>query len=158
MTDEPLATLEASPIRRLFGLTVMFALGGMLVYLGLTLPADLLGRAFLIVLGGFALWGAELMRRATNSTVELRKTGLFDGDGTEIAPLDQILRIDRGVFAFKPSTGFIVTLQSSGRRSWRPGLWWRVGRRVGIGGVTAAHQAKAMAEILSALMSERDNT
>ena len=35
-------------------------------------------------------------------------------------------------------------------RRWEPGLWWRIGRRIGVGGVTPASQSKVMADLISA--------
>jgi len=67
-----------------------------------------------------------------------------------------IERVDRGVFAFKPSNGFLVRTREPSARAWRPGLWWRFGRRIGVGGVTSANQTKAMSEILAAMLAERD--
>lgn len=156
MSDNILSIVEASAPRRLFGLSTLLVMGALLVYLGLTLPADLLGRLFLLALGGFTLWAAEGMRRSTASAVELREDGIYDSDGTLIAALSNIKSLDRGVFAFKPSSGFILRLSDPMPRVWRPGLWWRFGRRVGIGGVTAAHQSKAMSEIVSALIYKED--
>jgi hypothetical protein len=40
-------------------------------------------------------------------------------------------------------------------RSWHPGLWWRLGQRIGIGGVTPGSQSKSMAEILSIMIAQR---
>ena len=97
------------------------------------------------------------MRRATSSSIELRRDGLYDQDGTLIARIDNIKRMDRGILAFKPSNGFILLLTEPMPRAWRPGLWWRFGRRVGVGGVTSAGMTKGMSEILSTLMpSEAD--
>lgn len=156
MSEKILSQIEASAPRRVFGIATLLTMGALLIYLGLTLPADLLGRVFLLAVGGVALWASDGMRRATNSVVELREDGIYDGDGTLIAALSNIKSLDRGVFAFKPSTGFILRLTDPMPRVWRPGLWWRYGRRVGVGGVTAAHQAKAMAEIISALIHKED--
>lgn len=156
MSEKILSIVVASIPRRLFGLVTLTAMGGLLIYLGLTLPADLLGRVFLLAMGGVALWAAEGMRRATASIIELREDGLYDSDGTLIAELSNIKSLDRGVLAFKPSSGFILRLADPMPRVWRPGLWWRFGRRVGIGGVTAAHQAKAMSEIIAALIYKDD--
>ena len=49
----------------------------------------------------------------------------------------------------------MLKTRTPGPRVWRPGIWWRIGRRVGIGGVMPGHQTKAMAEILAALQAER---
>ncbi len=42
------------------------------------------------------------------------------------------------------------------RDEWRPGLWWRVGRRIGVGGMTPASQTKFMSEIIAAMIAQRD--
>jgi len=156
MEDEVLATVQASAPRRLFGLVTMLLLGAMLIYLGLTIGADAIGTAFLLVLGAACLWATERLRRATASAIELRRDGIYDREGTLIAAIDQIDRMDRGTFAFKPSNGFILKLSTLQERAWRPGLWWRIGRRVGVGGVTAAPQTKAMSEIIAAMIHKRE--
>jgi hypothetical protein len=47
----------------------------------------------------------------------------------------------------------MLRLSDKAPRAWYPGLWWRMGRRVGIGGVTSAAQTKAMAEIIAAMIA-----
>ena len=39
-----------------------------------------------------------------------------------------------------------------------PGLWWRIGRRIGVGGVTPASQSKVMADLITARLIERDQS
>lgn len=153
MTSNTLSTIEVSAPRRFFGLAVLVTAGVLLLYLGFTLSAQFLGKLFLIALGAVFLWAAEGMRRATASSIELREDGLYDSDGMLIAAIADIDSLDRGAFAFKPSSGFILRLSKPMPRVWRPGLWWRFGRRVGVGGVTAAHQGKSTAEIISTLIS-----
>lgn len=153
MSEEVLVTVEASLGRRSMGIGTLLLLGAMLLYLGLTLPADLMGKIFLIVFGALSIWGADAMRRATSSSIELRRDGLYDQDGTLIAPVDKIKQMDRGMLAFKPSNGFILVMSEPMPRAWRPGLWWRFGRRVGVGGVTSAGMTKGMSEILSTLIT-----
>ena len=78
--------------------------------------------------------------------------------GEEIAALDDIAAIRRGMFDLKPSNGFTVHLKKPRSRRWQPGLWWAFGRRVGIGGVTPGSEAKSMAQIIEALLVERGQT
>jgi hypothetical protein len=40
--------------------------------------------------------------------------------------------------------------------AWVPGLWWRIGKRVGVGGVTPSQPARYMAEVMSAMILERE--
>ncbi len=63
-------------------------------------------------------------------------------------------RVERGVFAFKPANGVVVSLRRRGSLRWVPGLWWRTGARVGIGGMTPKGQTKAFADLLQHLIAE----
>ena len=156
MNDEILAIVEATPIRRWLGVSMMAGLGGIVIYIALVSPPDLGWQLFLLVVGVLALWMADRMRRATEHRIELTQGGLRTGEGQVIAEVDNIERVDRGMFVFKPSNGFLVRLIRPEPRIWRPGLWWCSGRRIGVGGVTSAGQTKAMSEILSAMLAERD--
>ncbi|WP_370400840.1 hypothetical protein [Sulfitobacter sp. JB4-11] len=157
--NEVLATVRASAGRRLLGLVSLAVLGFLLIYIAFVRPPELIWQMFLIGVGAAALWMADAMRRATASRVELTPKGLRDGDGTVIAAIDDIEGMDRGFFAFKPSNGFLLKLRAgTGEgRMWRPGLWWRMGRRIGIGGMTPGNQTKFMSDILAAMMAERES-
>ena len=159
MTDEVLATISASAPRRILGVGMMAILGALLLYVALTTPpVSFLWQMFLLVLGVGALFQAEKTRRATERVIELTSAGLRDSTGEVIAPIEQIVRIDRGTFAIKPSNGFLVRLKTPRARRWLPGLWWAMGRRVGIGGVTPGSQTKFMAQMIEAMLAERDQT
>jgi hypothetical protein len=154
--DEVLAVARASAGRRILGLTSLAGLGVLLIYVAFASPPTLLWQVFLIGIGAGAIWVADAMRRATASWVELTQTGLRDADGTVIAHLADIEGLDRGFFAFKPSNGFLMKIRTKSSNHWRPGLWWRLGRRIGIGGMTPGNQTKYMAEALAVLMAKRD--
>lgn len=157
MDNEILTTVRASALRRWFGVAVMGILGVMLVYIALVLPPkSFLWQAFLLMFGVAALVLADSTRRATGRVVELTRDGLRDSTGEMIAPLAEIAGLESGTFAMKPSNGFLVRLKTTRSRRWLPGLWWAVGRRVGIGGVTPGSQTKVMAQMLRALIAERD--
>ena len=154
--QEVLATARASKGRRFLGLASLSLLGFLLLYIAIARSPDLVWQLFLILIAAAALWCADAMRRGTSTAVELTKTELRDTDGTLIAKVADIQSMDRGFFAFKPSNGFLIKTKTGDARVWRPGLWWRVGRRIGIGGMTPGHQTKFMSEILAALMAQRD--
>jgi len=156
MSDsEIIATVMPSPVRRYAGLLMLTVLGGLLVYVALaTPPASILWRAFLLGLGGLVLWLAEKMRRATMVGVVLTAEGLLTTDGQLLVPVEQMVGVVRGSFSLKPSNGFSVLTKDRQARGWAPGLWWRFGKRVGVGGVTAASQAKFMSEVLAAMLAE----
>lgn len=152
---EVLASITASPMRRLLGMLTLMILGGVLVYVALTTSPALHWRLFLLVLGGLVLWLAEATRRATENSIELTLEGMRSSNGEIIAPLSNIAMIRRGMFDLKPSNGFTVVLKEPRMRRWQPGLWWAYGRRVGVGGVTPGSEAKALAQIIEALLVER---
>jgi len=154
--NEIIATISASQPRRAFALLVLLFLGLLLLYMAFARPPDALGwQALLLLLGGGALWLAERLRQATRLSLLLTRDALRDSEGRVLVRVAEIKTVDRGFLAFKPSNGFMVTSTVADGRAWAPGLWWRIGRRIGIGGVTSAGQSKAMAEILTALMAQR---
>jgi hypothetical protein len=157
MNDEILAVLEPSPVRRWFAVAVMLVLGGLLFWLAMARPPESLPLRFLLlVLGAGALVMAELIRRATETRIELTDEGMRDGNGRVICAFDNIAGVDKGAFAFKPSNGFLVRLKRADTYAWEPGLWWRMGRRIGVGGVTPAAQAKLMAERIQIRLSGQE--
>lgn len=153
MSDD-LAILRVSALRRWAGLVVVFGLGALLLYVAMARPPAALGwRVFLLGLGVITLMLGEGMRRATALSLHLSAEALTDSAGRVLARIDEIRGIERGMFALKPSNGFTIKLKAPGPRAWAPGVWWRLGRRLGVGGVTSAAEAKAMAEVLTALLA-----
>ncbi|PUB18777.1 hypothetical protein [Yoonia sediminilitoris] len=143
------ARVAASTTRRLLGYSVLLFLGALLVYLPLSQPSSVLWTIFMVGLGALVFWLAERMRAGTRVALELTETELRESTGRVLARLDEIASVDRGAFSHKPSNGFTLILKSKKPRAWAPGLWWRLGRRVGVGGVTSAGEAKFMAEQIS---------
>lgn len=156
--QEVLATIRASGPRRVFGIGTMALLGGLLIYLALATSPALPWQVFLLVIGVLALWLAESTRRATENTIQLTREGMVTDSGEEILRLENIAAVKRGMFDLKPSNGFTVILKSARTRRWQPGLWWAMGRRVGIGGVTPGSEAKSMAQIIEAMMVEKSGS
>lgn len=152
-----LATISPRPGRRWLGIALQAVLGGLLVAVALGLrDAPLLGRALVLGFGVLTLFGAVRLFHATALHLELTETELRDSSGRVLAHVDNVVGIDRGAFAFKPSNGFLIRLAQPDTRTWAPGVWWRVGKFVGVGGVTPAGEAKAVAEILSMLVAKRN--
>jgi len=155
--SEPLATLRASAPRRMMGVGTLVALGGLLFYLVLTeTPQEFAYIAFMLVIGGAALWYAYRMWHATEAELYLTEEALIDSNGTIICRMEDVQSIDRGMFAFKPSTGFLIRLKLKYPRGTQPGIWWRVGTRIGVGGVTSPAAGKLMADVMSAMVANRD--
>jgi hypothetical protein len=156
--DRVLVRLHPSAPRRVVGAGMLVALGGLLIWIAVRHPpADLIWLAFLLVVGAGTLWMAARLWQATSLGLELTTTELREagGGGRVLARFDDILSVDRGPFAVKPTAGFALHLRSAGPRTWVPGLWWRVGRRVGVGGVTHRHEARLMAEIIAERLKAR---
>lgn len=153
--DEELARIEVSQARRWLGVGMLYFLGAMLLYIAFATPPDPAWLVFLLVMGAGSLALGEMMRRATEGVLILTEAGLFDGSGDCLAPFDDIRNVERGFLAFKPSNGFLVTTATKGPRRWHPGLYWRLGRRIGVGGVTSAAQTRIMADIIAARLAQR---
>ena len=155
MSDSMIAQLKCSPVRRGLALFVMMLLGFLLLYLVITTDGALFQKVFLVIMVSIILWMARAMQLGTKGYIELRATGLFFEDGRILAAIDDIIRVERGAFAFKPSNGFVVSLKQRTERAWVPGLYWKFGSRIGIGGVTVPSDAKFMADTLAALIAKR---
>lgn len=155
MSSEILAVVEATPVRRVMGAGMLAVMGALLLYLAMNTAPALGGLAILMITGTGALWLAVRLWQATQDRVELTEEVLRTGSGRVIARVADIESVDRGFFAFKPSNGFVLRLNTKAGRAWCPGLWWRTGRRVGIGGVTPGAQGKGMADLLSGMIAMR---
>lgn len=140
------ATVQVSPVRRLMAYGMQFFLGALLIYTTLSFPPSVPWMIFMLGLGVVMLFQAERLRRATTMMIYLTETDLRDSSGTILASIDDVHSVERGAFALKPAHGFTLVMKTKKPRAWAPGLWWRLGRRVGVGGVTNSGQAKFMAE------------
>lgn len=153
--EPPTFVLTASMPRRVFGTAMLGGLGLLLVWMALATNPAFPWRVALVAVGAGALWLARGLWLSTAGHVVLTGEGLVDQDGRVLAAMDDIAEVDRSAFAFKPSNGLLVKLKGRAVPGWAPGLWWRYGRRLGIGGVTASGDGRAMADLLKALMVER---
>lgn len=157
MDDEQvLAAVGASVSRRGVAVLLLAGSGVAVIYGTLTTPPALVWQAILIGTGGLAVWMAARMWQATAARIELTATELRGSDGVRIALLSEIASLDRGLLSARPSNGFLIRLNAPAPAAWRPGLWWRMGRRVGVGGVTPGAEARIMADMLARLLAGRD--
>lgn len=155
-SPQTLARLDISTGLRTTATVVLGLIGGALI-----------ARAFgggawsteqiLSVLGALLAFAA--MRRIharTPAGIVLTSDALWDTDGVLIARLEDIASVNRGRFAFKPPNGFTLRLHAPARALWAPGIYWRYGRTLGIGGMTPLHPAKAMATAIEAALAARE--
>lgn len=150
------ATVHASQGRRFFGYGVLFSLGALVIYTTLSHPPAAHWMIFMLVFGVSMLWLAEKLRRASLLVIVLTEDELRDSSGTVLAKLSDVVSVQRGAFALKPSNGFTLVLKHKSPRAWAPGIWWRMGHRVGVGGVTAAGQSRFMAEQVALRLISRE--
>lgn len=154
---EVLTTLKASAPRRAMGVGTLVILGLLMIYLVIVeTPQEMAYVGFMLVVGGAALYGARRMWNATDVELILTEEAILSSNGDLICTIAQIEKVDRGMFAFKPSNGFLIKLKEPLPRGWVPGMWWRLGSRIGIGGVTAPGHGKIMADALAAVVAKRD--
>ena len=147
--------LQAAPARRAMAVGVLYGFGGVALYSALSDTPGLAWSAALLTLGLCGMAAGETLRRATRHALRLDETGLVDSTGVVLARWEDIIGVERGSFSLKPSNGFTLRLARAGARAWKPGMWWRFGHRLGVGGVTSAAAAKAMAEAIEMRLGDR---
>jgi hypothetical protein len=153
--DDVLMTLQVAIVRRFAGVLSAGLLGLLFIYLGFTFAGPFVAKIGLMLAGGGCFAISITMYGITRHDIELTQNEIRETSGKIVARLDDIASVDRGAFAFKPTNGFVIVLKERAPRIWRAGLWWRYGKRIGIGGITNVGQNKAMAEKLAALIEQR---
>lgn len=135
----------------------MGVLGFLLVWLGFRAgDGGLTVQALLVGLGVLVLSRLPQLRRSASKSIILTETRLIDSEDAVICEIGDIASVERGTFAFRPTNGFMIRIKTSSPFAWHPGMWWRIGKRLGVGGILNASQTKLMADMLSAQM-HRDN-
>ena len=151
--------LRPAPTRRVFDMSVLGGLGLLLACLCVS-DVETAGRSsafwrgvwVALALACFVL--AIVLYQATAQTLALTHQDLREGRGRVLARIDQIAYLERRRFALKPSNGFTLVLHKAAPFGWAPGVWWRLGTRLGVGGVISAAQAKALADTIDMLLRE----
>lgn len=154
--DRVLVSIHPSQPRRWIGIASLVLLGVLMIYVAASGQPELIWQLVFFAFGLFAIWGAHAMWRATGQRLDLTRTELRTEQGVVLARVDNIRSVERGPFAFKPSNGFLVRLHKPDSFAWAPGLWWRRGTFLGVGGVVPGGQARATAEILKAILQGED--
>lgn len=150
-----ISAVTPAPLQRGVGLLFVLLIGAFFLWSGL-FGGDEGRRPVLLLPAAIAFWFSWRLGRATALGLELTEDELRDTDGRVLVRVAQILAVDRGTFAFKPSGGFVLKLADAPGTAWQPGLWWRFGKRLGVGGVTARVQARHMADAIAVLLVDRD--
>lgn len=149
-----LALMRPSLPRRVIGTGLLAGLG--LFFLAVATRGLSGAPVLMVVLIGFAgliLWLAVRLWQGTTIGLELTETEFRDTTGQVIVTIDQIRSVERGALALKPAGGFTIVTKTKGPRTWVPGLWWRAGNRIGVGGVTHRHEARFVAELMADIVA-----
>jgi len=150
VTDEVLATIRPTLLRRGFAVGLLAFLGVVLVYLGFAGEgAGPVLRIVFVLMGAGSLVLSQHVWKVTDVLLILTETKLADSEGRVLCTTEEIVAMQRSAFEFKPSNGFAVKLTHKAERAWVPGIWWRYGRRLGVGGVVSKQEAKLMADIMA---------
>jgi hypothetical protein len=153
---EILAILRPAPARRVALVVVTGLMGGMLILVGLDAPSGGLALRGAFLFGGVgAFWAGWRVWQATAVDLVLTTQDLRQSDGRVICTLADIEKVERGLAALRPATGFALQLRRAQSFGWVPGLWWRRGTRVGVGGMTTRASSKALAEVIEAELRDR---
>ncbi len=148
--------LRPSLARRIIAAAIVALFGVIcLEVLALAPPAEPVWMVVLLVAGLGALWLAWRNWRASAVGIVLHEDRIEDTEGRLLARIDEIERVERGFFAIRPANGFVLILKEKGDFAWAPGLWWRFGRRLGIGGTTPSRMAREMADVIALMLEER---
>ena len=155
-SDDVLERITPNGPRRVFATGSLGILGVLLVWIAASHPPTDFGfTALLLVIGGGSIWLAWALWQASGAVLELTREELREAGGRLIARIDNIEKVDRGFFAFKPAAGFRLALRERMPNAYAPGLWWRRGRMVMVGGVTSNAQSKAVADLISVRIAQK---
>ncbi|GAB5448196.1 hypothetical protein [Gymnodinialimonas sp.] len=155
--NEHLASIHPRPARRVVAVGMIVALAVIVwTVAALRPPESFAYMLMLVFFGAGCFWLAYGMWHASAREIELTRSELREVDGRVLCRMDNVARVDRGAFAFKPAGGFLVRLKApEGPGVYAPGVWWRWGRTLAIGGVTARQDGKNVADMMIVMMLER---
>lgn len=154
--DNIILKLKPSRGRRIVGAVLLMLCGFFILFYTVFAAQDaLFFRVAALLIGALFLWQAQWNLRVSNTTITLTKEGLYAANGDLICRVSNMVEIDDGWFSFKPSNGFLVRLYEAEDPKWARGLYWRIGKRLGVGGAIEPAEVKALSAQLSLLIRER---
>lgn len=157
--DEILIRVDASPLRRSIGAGALFLLCIVVLWHGYqkySASGDGLG---LILLALAGIYGALRFWQRSAIGLVLTPTELREAGGRRLVCVADIVAVERDAFGIiRPANGFVIVTRDSLPAAILPGIWWRFGKRIGVGGLTGAGEGKAMVELLQEMLKRRDAT
>ena len=147
---EELITLKMSKLKRLSGALLIFVLGTTLLFsvYKKSNPGYTVYESLFLLVGLILIFVSWRIGRARLTGIKLTKSGIYDLNDVKLCAILDINYIDRRTFAIKPANGFIIHLKNSAKSFWIPGLCWRIGKRLAIGGMLSKQECKAFANLL----------
>ncbi len=147
--------IQPSASRRIFSVLILSLSAGVMIYFAITDPEQsIVLKLILLFLAGIFLWQVQASLRFPNAALILKRDGLYDDQGELICRLSNIALVDRGWFSIKPSNGFLLRLHEKTSIKWLPGVYWRIGKRMGVGGAISPAQTKEFSDKLLLLQQE----
>ncbi len=154
--NEVIERIRPSAPRRVMATGALGLLGMLLLAVAASHPpSEIMWMLFLVIVGAGAMWLSWTLWRVSGVGLELTRDELREETGRVLARVENIKSVDRGFFAFKPAAGFRLALREKAPAVYAPGLWWRRGRMVMVGGVTSGAQSKSVADLIAMLLAER---
>ena len=144
MSDRGPSSLSVAPWRRAVALATLVPIAVLLIRQAVGLPV--VGQALCLALAVTFAWAATTLWRARANALVWDGEGLRDRFDTLRIPRATIVAVDTGAISLRPSQGFTLHLDRPVPRGWSPGLWWSLGRTVGVGGLTDRRETRALAQ------------
>ena len=102
------------------------------------------------------LWFRRFLKRFSKVGFLINQSGLFNLDGSIICEIGDIEKIDVSPYTFKSANGFIVILKTKTSFKSIPGLYWRLGKRLSIGGLVSKTESKFLSQALLRFYEEKE--
>lgn len=151
--SDPILTLKPSPARRWLGLLSLAVIGVLIIYLAIASPpSSTILQALAVTFGLFILYMTHRHYHATEGHLVLTQEGIAHSIDGHLCAIADVVKVERGLFALKPSGGFVLHLNQPIPRRWRPGVYWSFGQRIGVGGIIDRNQAKMVAEHIASIV------
>ncbi len=146
--EKPLAFINPPTLKRYFFTLLSLVLAILLLYEGLAFFIVSGERLGFVLVGLFLLGLTYLFYSNTGKSLILYEDRLVSTDGELLFEVNNVASIENGLFSFKPSNGVLFYLKEPMSFKWKLGLWWRFGKRVGIGGCTQKSSINFAVEVI----------